>query len=257
MKPRISIVLPTYNQAKYLPEALASVFSQTYRDFELVVVNDGSTDETASILTEYRTRYDFILIEQQNQGLPKALNVGFRQAQGEYLTWTSSDNILLPDMLARLSTELDEYPEVGLVYADWYVIDEMGRIIAVARSRDYDRLLLLRTNYINACFLYRRECQEKIGWYNTRFSGAEDWDYWLRISKYYTMRHVKQLLYKYRVHGNTLSAYPEMLIPYKQFAKFWKRVNPLAWYASKVKWHLLKRVLGRSPAVSYQPFRPV
>lgn len=252
MKPRVSIVLPTYNQARFLPEALDSIFEQTYSDFELIVVNDGSTDFTSDILENCRSRHDLVLIETSNHGLPTALNTGFQKSQGEYLTWTSSDNVMLPNALEVLTKVLDDHPHVGLVYADWYVIDERGEIVAIARSREYDRLMLLRDDYINACFLYRRECMEKVGQYNPELLGSEDWDYWLRIAKHFDMKHVKQVLYKFRIHSNSLSARRETLVPYQHFAKHWKQDNRLAWYASIVKWHLLKLVLGMPPTTLYE-----
>ncbi len=257
MGPKVSIVLPTYNQARYLPRALDSIFAQTFRDFELIVVNDGSTDETASILASYQQMHDFALIEQENKGLPTALNVGFAQARGEYLTWTSSDNVMMPEMLEVLVQALDENPGVGLVYADWYVVDEQDQVLAIARTIDYDRFLLLRDNYINACFLYRRECAEKVGLYDVDFMYCEDWDYWLRMARFYKMMHIDQILYQYRIHEDSLTSAlanrPESSERYGRFAKYWRGENPIAWYYSKLKWHLLKRCLGHAPTVTYQP----
>ena len=112
-EPRVSVVLPTYNQAEYLPRALEGVFAQTFRDYELIVVNDGSTDDTAQILDKFRHHYDFILIQQENQRLPRALNIGFGQARGSYLTWTSSDNVMLPNMLETLVDALNNHPNLG------------------------------------------------------------------------------------------------------------------------------------------------
>jgi glycosyltransferase involved in cell wall biosynthesis len=93
--------MPTYNQAKYLPSALDGIISQTFQNYELIIVNDGSTDNTAEILADYRLKLDYHLIEQENLKLPRALNTGFSHAKGKYLTWTSSDNIMLPEMIER------------------------------------------------------------------------------------------------------------------------------------------------------------
>lgn len=251
--PKVSVVLPTYNQALYLPKALDSVFGQTFRDFELIIVNDGSTDATASILAEYQAQYSFTLIEQENQGLPMALKSGFKRACGAYLTWTSSDNIMMPDMLEVLSRTLDQHAEVGLVYADWYVIDETDQIISKARTIDYDRSLLFRDNYINACFMYRRECQDKVGFYDPDFIYTEDWEYWLRISRFFKMLHVPEVLYKLRQHSQSLTQ--KGAGNYRRFASYWIRTEPLAWYYSKLKWHSLKWKLGRNPTVIYQPIK--
>ena len=253
--PKISIVLPTYNQASFLQQALESICNQTFQDFELIVVNDGSTDDSASILERFQRAYEFDLITMENQGLPSALNIGFNQSRGDYLTWTSSDNVMLPDMLKTLSEALDNRPDIGLVYADWYVIDEKAEVISVARTREYDRLLLLRDDYINACFLYRRACQEKVGLYDPKLVGTEDWDYWIRISRHFKMLHVNQTLYKFRIHESSLSANREHLVRYEKVAEVWKKDDPIAWYASKLKWRFLKAVLGRAPSVEYEELR--
>lgn len=258
MSPLVSIVLPTYNQARYLPAALDGIFSQTYRNWELIVVNDGSTDETPAVLAEYQRRYEFTLISQANGGLPNALNVGFARARGEYLTWTSSDNITKPAMLDVLVASLDAHPEMGLVYADWDVIDEAGHVVARAYSCEHDRPLLFMANYVNACFLYRRECAERVGLYDDHVRGGEDWDYWLRISKHYPLLHVPESLYEYRVHGESLTARSGQLVQegrlvgYQGFSATWRRREPFVWWYGKVKWNVSKRLLGHPVGVHYQ-----
>ena len=247
--PRVSVVLPTYNQAGYLPQALDSVLNQTWRDAELIVVNDGSTDGTRRILDEYQRSYGdgLRVIHQENQKLPRALNAGFRLARGEYLTWTSSDNCMLPAMLEVLVDALDRHPQVGLVYADWEVIDEHGAVVDVVRTLDYDRMLLMRTNYINACFLYRRACQEAVGLYDTEYIHAEDWEYWWRISRSFDMMRVPQVLYQYRVHASSLTEMDVLSQADGQSAGYRKlaaefRAQRWAWYFSKLKWEWQRMV---------------
>jgi glycosyltransferase involved in cell wall biosynthesis len=251
-RPGVSVVLPTYNQADYLPEALDSVLTQTWRDLELIVVNDGSTDDTPRILDAYAQHHGITVIHQENQGLPGALNTGFRRARGRYLTWTSSDNIMLPRMLAVLVDALERHPQVGLVYADWEVIDEHGAVIAVVKTFDFDRHLLMRTNYINACFLYRRECQERVGLYDPQYARAEDWEYWWRISCSFDLMHVPEVLYQYRVHLGSLTetdvlVQPEGLVPGYQRLVACFRTRPLAWRLSKLKWEWLRWKFGGDP----------
>ncbi|MGC8880108.1 MAG: glycosyltransferase family 2 protein, partial [Anaerolineae bacterium] len=147
----VSIVLPTYNQAHYLGQALDGVFWQTYRHFELIVVDDGSTDGTAAVLEKYRDRPEMQVISQTNQGLPRALNVGFAHARGKYLTWTSSDNIMLPDMLSVLVESLSRDQSVGLVYADFYLMDENGNELGLFKTVEYDPYLLLHINLVHCC----------------------------------------------------------------------------------------------------------
>lgn len=257
--PRVSVVLPTYNQAEYLPQALDGVFNQTWRDYELIIVNDGSTDDTPRILEEYQRRYDFAVVHQENQKLPRALNTGFRLARGQYLTWTSSDNVMLPTMLEALVDVLDAQPQVGLVYADWEVIDERGAVIGAVQTLDFDRHLLMRMNYINACFLYRRACQETVGLYDPEYIYAEDWEYWWRIARCFTMMRIPRVLYQYRMHSSSLSKRDVLTQPEGQSigrrklaAEF--RAHPWARFLSKLKWAWLRLRLGQDPRLYLQPY---
>lgn len=252
MQPFISIVLPAYNQAHFLPQSLDSIFAQTCRDFELIVVNDGSTDDTANVLADYQRRHAFAVIEQANQGLPGALNTGFRQARGEYLTWTSSDNIMLPNMLEVLSKALDDNPAVGLVYADRYLITDDGENLGRFDLPEYDPHLLLHVNMVHCCFLYRRACMAQVGLYDPEFIYGEDWEYWIRISRHFRMKHIPQALYHYRLHGTSMTS--ELMrgtarnIGYREFSRRIRRRAPLAWYVGKFKWWWLRLTNPRHPA---------
>jgi len=243
--PRISVVLPTYNQAKYLPASLEGIASQICRDFELIVVDDGSSDETPQVLAAWGKRWPFVLIQQENQGLPHALNVGFARAAGDYFTWTSSDNIMLPPMLARLATELDRCPELGMVYSDWYDIDEAGRVVREVRTLEYDPVVLLRHNYIRASFMYRRRCRDEIGDYDPGMKFKEDHDYWLRIAQRWRMKRVAELLYQYRIHPESLSsargqADLEREAANRLFHVKHRASRPLAWWYARQKWRWVK-----------------
>lgn len=252
MKPRVSIVLPVYNQAHFLPEALDSIFAQTYQDFELIVVNDGSTDGTAQVVAGYQQQHTFTVIEQANQGLPSALNAGFKQSGAEYLTWTSSDNILLPNMLEVLSTALDQNPVIGLVYADRYLISEDGIELGRFNLPDYDPDLLLHVNLVHCCFLYRRACMAQVGLYDPEFIYGEDWEYWIRISRYYPMKHVPVALYRYRLHGTSMTS--ELIrgtahsMGYREFSRRLRHRLPRKWYIGKLKWWWLRLTNPRHPA---------
>jgi len=188
-----------------LPAALDGVFAQTCPCYELIVVNDGSTDGTADVLADYQERLNFTVITQENRGLPRALNAGFAQARGDYLTWTSSDNIMLPEMLTTLVQALERDQSLGLVYADRYLMDEDGTDLGRFDLPDYDPYLLLHTNLVHCCFLYRRECMERAGGYDPEFIYGEDWEYWIRISRDFRMKRVPQALYRYRLHRSSTS----------------------------------------------------
>jgi O-antigen biosynthesis protein len=232
MSPKVSIVMSTYNQDRYLWEALDSIRAQTYSDFELIVVDDGSTDDTPAILEDYRREFPFHHLVQQNSGQQKALNRAFAMASGEYWTWTSSDNNLRPNMLEVLVSELDRDLSVGLVYSDWVNIGTEGELTHHVESIEFDRLMLLRENYVHCSFLYRRSCGEAAGQYDEHVGTAFDWDYWLRMSRICSFRHVPQTLYEYRKHPASLHKQPDNHAQYVLLARKWFHQEPFNWYRS-------------------------
>jgi len=254
MSKLVSVVMPTYNQAHFLPEALEGVFTQTYPNYELIVVDDGSADDTTRVLSDYRRRNEFVVVSQVNQRLPRALNAGFSLASGSYLTWTSSDNIMLPRMLEVLVQAMEADHRFGLVYADRFLIDEAGNNLGRFDLPDYDPHLLLHTNLVHCCFLFRRECMQRVGSYDPQFVYGEDWEYWIRISQYWRMRRVPEALYKYRLHHSSMTS--EMLrgtadnLAYTEFARRMRGRMPVRWFVGRLKWRWLRQFQPDHPAVS-------
>lgn len=206
--PRVSIVLPTYNGAAYLAESIQSCLDQTYTDFELIVVDDASTDETPTIIADFAARDPRVrpIRHAANQRLPAALNTGFAAARGECFTWTSDDNRYLPNALAQMVAALDADPALVHVYADCEVIDEAGHTLRVEPAMEPLQLVTGHEGMGLVCFLYRRAVYEQIGSYAADLELAEDYDYWLRIfAARLPMRHLHQTLYQYRRHARSLT----------------------------------------------------
>lgn len=202
----ISVVLPVYNGEEYIAESIESVLSQTFRDFELIIVNDCSTDGTAEIISRYAQQDKRIrtIHNAQNRKLPSSLNIGFRNACGKYLTWTSHDNRYKPEALACMHTELEKNPGYGLVYADYSVMDRDGNILRENPMGEPEAIYM--ANVVGACFLYRKSIACQTGEYDTNMFLAEDYDYWLRVCRYTKLRHLCRNLYLYRLHASSLSA---------------------------------------------------
>ena len=127
---KVSIVLPVYNGEQFLSLSIESVLSQTYQNWELIIVNDCSTDNSPAIMEKYVEKDPRIRIihNAENQKLPESLNIGFRAARGDYFTWTSDDNMYKPDAIETMVSVLDTHPECGLVYCDMDYIDNQGKI---------------------------------------------------------------------------------------------------------------------------------
>lgn len=204
--PTVSIVLPTYNGSRYIRESIDSILGQTYTDWELIIVDDCSTDDTLEIVRGYESMDSRIRVIHNviNRKLPGALNVGFENAGGKYLTWTSDDNEYLPSALAVMVGRL-EASDAVMVCADEYVMDEKGMVKKDVVLTHIDEELC-RRNTVRACFLYRREVLDSIGNYDTLLYCVEDYDYWLRIKqKYGRIDRIDQVLYKYRYHDAALT----------------------------------------------------
>lgn len=189
-------------------EAIESVIAQTYKDWELIIVNDSSTDNTLEVANAYAKKDKRIRVfsNEKNSKLPATLNHGFREARGEYWTWTSDDNLLLPTMLEEMSGYLDAHPDVGMVVSDRYTIDENGDVVGEVHVPDDLNESILSNNGVGASFLYRSEIAKQAGPYSEELFLVEDYEYWIRLSFITKLGVLHKLLYKYRVHGGSLSA---------------------------------------------------
>ncbi len=201
---KVSIVLPVYNGEKYIEEAICSVINQTYKNWELIIVNDCSTDHTPKIIQQYQNMDPRIKIinNVENQKLPRSLNIGFESASGEYFTWTSDDNRYEREAIETMVNCLEQNPTYGMVYCDSYIINDSGEILEKV-SEGVEKLYY--NNCIGACFMYRKNVAETIGLYNPEMFLVEDYDYWLRISKKYSIYHCSECQYYYRKHDESLT----------------------------------------------------
>lgn len=222
VKGLVSIVLPVYNGEEYLEKSIESVLRQTYENFEFIIVNDGSTDHTKEIVDKYALIDNRIrVIHKQNEKLPKTLSRGFSEARGEFFTWTSADNIMEKNFIEKLVTELQTYPETGMVFSNISLIDENDNYIVTnewyANKKRPEivmfphcilRLNTYADNYIGAAFMYRACVAHTLEDYSIYKYCTEDYDYWMRINDLYCLRHTNfdDPIYRYRFHSNSLTS---------------------------------------------------
>ena len=204
---KVSIVLPSYNGAKFLSESIQSIINQSFRDWELVIVDDCSTDDTLKIAKSFATTDSRISVihNEKNKKLPASLNVGFNAARGEYLTWTSDDNIARENWLSTLVDYLDKNPDADMVAATMDFIDEDGKFLFKTRPQKLPIALGYRCN-VGAAFMYRREIADMVGKYDEEAFCAEDYDYWCRIALAGNLHYIPDNIYEYRTNSQSLTA---------------------------------------------------
>ena len=183
--PRVSVIIPAYNAADFIGQALESVLAQTYDDYEIIVVDDGSTDETQAVVEPYRDniRYHY----QENQGVSLARNQGLALARGELIAWLDSDDFFYPDKLAKQVAIFDQQPFVGMVHSGWNMVNEKGQVFAEQTLWEHFSILdieawLVHGIVLPSAMMFRRPWLEEVGGFDSRFDPAEDVDLTARLA---------------------------------------------------------------------------
>ena len=204
MDRKISVILPVFNGEKRIKTAIESVTSQTYENIQIIIVNDCSQDGTQKIIEKCAKEDNRIEIinNECNQKLPKSLNIGFRSASGDYLTWTSDDNTYHQNALEMMADFLDNSEGTDLVYTDFSKFDMNGKIQKMRLNGPDD---IRFVNTVGACFLYRKTLAEKIGEYDPDMFLAEDYEYWIRAYLFGKICHLPVDLYNYSIHDKSLT----------------------------------------------------
>jgi glycosyltransferase involved in cell wall biosynthesis len=206
--PAVSVIIPVYNGERFLREAIESVLAQTFRSYEIVCVDDGSTDGSKNILKEYATRLR--VIEQANAGQSAARNVSAMQSRGAYLAFLDQDDCWYPDKLSRQVAVLDRQPDVVVVHCNVDTMDEDGRTMRVGQtvadltsSLDSPLGRLIEEPLIlPSAMMVRRECFERAGMFDSELRGFEDYDLVARLKRHGRCVLIEESGLRYRVHEN-------------------------------------------------------
>ncbi|MEO5592089.1 MAG: glycosyltransferase family A protein [Chitinophagaceae bacterium] len=201
--PIISVVIPCYNQGKYLKDALDSLHQCDHALFEIIIVNDGSTDEFTNQYIEELSKTGYHVIFQQNTGLGGARNSGIHKAAGKYILPLDADNKIYPAYLERSISILDNNENIAVVYGN---ANYIGGKKGVLKPGQFNLQRLMLGNYIDACAVIRKSVIEEVGFFeNMKIMGYEDWDLWLRIGfKGYAFQYLDEVLFDYRVSADSM-----------------------------------------------------
>lgn len=209
---KVAVIIPCFNASKTIEQTLKSLDGQTFKNYDVFIVNDGSTDGTEDIVLSYRdrTRKPWKVITQTNMGQTVAKNAGIRNSNSEYVAFLDSDDLWAPEKLEYQVNLMMSNHEVGLCYTGGILINEQGDNIgliqcsATYRGKCYDNLLL-KNNIVASSVMVRRKVLDEVGVFDERFRACENWDLWIRVSRVSQIEYIDKALTYYRVHPGNMS----------------------------------------------------
>ncbi len=206
--PKISVIMPVYNASEFVMKAVESILSQDFEDFELIIIDDGSTDKTSDLLSTIKDARVKI-IKQEHTGLTSALNVAIKESRGKYIARMDADDISEKMRLTKQYEFLNKYNNYGLVGTSFIVIDEndkeIGRFPIFNEDSKLRKMLLIDNQFCHGSLMFRKEVVEVVGLYDTDFQYAQDYEYIWRISKKFKIGGISEFLYKWRKGSKSIS----------------------------------------------------
>lgn len=218
--PMVTVYVPTYNYGRYVKKAINSVLNQTYKNWELIVIDDGSTDRSDRVISKYEDDPRVIIVRQDNKGLPVTCNIALRLSKGMYIIRLDGDDYFDENALLVMTHYMEENPHIALVYPDYYHVDETGEIISVERRDriDSDEKLLDMPAH-GACTMFRKKVLLELGGYNEEIECQDGYDIWIRCVQQYKTGNVNLPLFYYRKHNTSLTKNKKKILETRQYIK--------------------------------------
>jgi glycosyltransferase involved in cell wall biosynthesis len=233
-KPKVSVLMPVYNAESFLVDAIESILQQTYKNFELIIVDDGSTDATPKILSAFAKKDSriHVITNESNLGIVQALNNGLLICQGEYVVRMDADDISVHDRLSKQIPVLEKNPEIVVLGASLGYIDAEGKGLGIVRKCSINKSLLFANPLLHPTVVIRKKTLDKIGvYYQSKYLYAEDYFLWLRLSKEGKLDAIPDIVLNYRISGEATRV---------------KQLKGVIWATLKVKWDAVFK-LGIQP----------
>jgi glycosyltransferase involved in cell wall biosynthesis len=211
--PLITIYITNYNYERYIKQAIDSVLAQSLQDFELFIIDDGSTDNSKALIESYRGNDKISIIYQQNKGLNITNNVAMRAANGKYLMRLDADDFLEKEALEKMTSVLEKDDELGLVFPDYYYVDAEGNKTGLEQRHNFEKEVSLYDQPAHgACTMIRLEFLKKLGGYNESFTCQDGYDLWIKFITHHKVSNINEPLFSYRRHGQNLTTNEDKIL---------------------------------------------
>ncbi len=210
--PLVSVYITNRNYGKYLAQAIQSVLNQTMRNFELLIIDDGSTDHSREIIEKYNEDQQVISIFQNKKGLTVSNNIALRASHGQFIMRLDADDFLDPNALYVLSDSLNQNPSVDMIVPDYFITDQEGNVLEVVRNCDFDQVSIPDRPAHGACTLIRKTCLVELKGYDESLTCQDGFDLWLRFINRFKVQNINIPLFYYRRHQNNLTNNEELIL---------------------------------------------
>ena len=210
--PLVTVYITNHNYGDFIKRSVESVLAQTMTDYELIIIDDGSSDHSREIIERYADHPQITPIFQQNKGLTVTNNIAIRAARGKYIVRLDADDWLDEHMLEILSNVLERNPDVGMVFPDYYHVDAKGNVIEQVQRHDFDDVTLQDQPAHGACTMIRHDCLLELGGYDETIRCQDGYDLWIRFIEQFKVRNVNLPLFFYRQHGSSLTKNEERIL---------------------------------------------
>ena len=214
-KPLVTVYVTNYNYGKYISYAVNSLLNQTYKNLEILIFDDGSTDNSKDIIEKYQNVNNIKCFFQKNKGLIKTNNIAISESKGKYIVRLDADDWLDNNAIEIMTNHLERNPEISLVFPDYYIVDENGSLLNVYRRHDFKNVSLKDQPAHGACTMFRMSVMKKIGGYNEKFYCQDGVDIWTKIIGNEKISNINLPLFYYRKHGANLTSNEEKIFSTK------------------------------------------
>ena len=203
-KPLVTIYIVNHNYGAYIQKAINSVFNQTYKNIQLLIIDNGSTDNSRELLKKISPQNASVIL-QKNKGLIFANNLAIKISKGKFIMRLDADDWLDKTAISTMIKEFNKNSQVGLIFPNYYEVDERGKNPVLVERHNFNKVTLLDQPAHGACTIFRKELMEKVGFYDEEFNCQDGFDIWLKFIKKYKIKNIKKPLFFYRQHNKSLT----------------------------------------------------